>query len=65
MEKISDKLLNIVNDFHNSSINNIKKERKSIGGIRTKSKKNKNSNKKLIIEGKKKKPKKKSIIKMK
>ena len=61
MEKISDKLLNIVNNFHNNSINDLKKERKSIDDIRAKFKKNKNSNKILVTERKKKKQRKKKF----
>ena len=53
MERISDKLLNIVNDFHNNSINDLKEDRKSIGGIKTKFGGDKISNKKLLTKGKK------------
>jgi len=43
MEKIGDKLLNIVNNFHNNSgIYDMKKNRKSINGIRKKYKMHKN-----------------------
>ena len=61
MERISDKLLNIVNNFHNNSIDDLKKERKSINEIRKKDKKYKNSNKKIVTEGKKKKSRKKKF----
>ena len=45
MQRLSDKLLNIVNNFHNNSgIYNLKKNRKSIKGIKTKIKKNSDKN---------------------
>ena len=41
MERISDKLLNMVNNFNNNSIDGLKKDKKSIDGIRKILKKNK------------------------
>ena len=56
MERISDKLLNIVNNFHyNSSIHNLKKNRKNINGIRKKYKTNRDKNYNTIsVKGEKK-----------
>ena len=53
MEKIGDKLLNIVNNFHNNSgIYDMKKNRKSINGIRKKYKMHKNYKTKNVEEKK-------------
>ena len=64
IERIEDKLLKIVNNFHNNSgIYNLKKNRKSINGIRKKYKYNKNYEAFSVIEEKIKKPRKKKYLK--
>lgn len=60
IERIGDKLLNIVNNFHNNSgIYNMKKNRKSLNGIRKKYKINKNYKNNITEDEKKKKVRKK------
>lgn len=53
IERIGDKLLSIVNNFHNnSSIHNLKKNRKSLNGIRKRYKLSKNYNTISVGDGK-------------
>ena len=61
MERIGDKLLKIVNNFHNNSdIYSLKNKRKNLNGIRKKYKIYKNSKTISVAEDKIKKPRKKN-----
>ena len=62
IELIGDKLISIVNNFHNNnSIHNLKKNRKSLNGIRKRYKLNKKYNTISVGDGKNQKIKKRNI----